>query len=678
LSASPQTPPGDAPGTWLRELVRAKPAAWQWGRSLRAGVCIAAPCAAGFALDAMATWLWIAMGALMAAVHEPAGSYRYRVRQIVAACSLGALGLLAGYLDALPFAWVVLVMAVLAFAAGLVSNLGSTWSIGSMLILQLAAVAIGVPSALTFWKVALLFLAGVALHVAMLLVEQAVAGGVEQRKMLASIPRALATLARVRRASLAQGDGASVEGERELAHARAGVTDAMTHVGRAMGEAHAGSPAGEADWTAALLLRADAAFAAIMATDDRDVLDRYEQRLAAAAATMPRTTAIETLRTQAGRAPDAPDASGSRDRPDSSGPPDSSDSPVTDLLDTLATRDAGALVARARRDHAARDGAHSFGPTIARLKPGRRAVRSAFALGLCIGIAYTTRWAIDASHWYWVPLTVAVVMKPDLGSVFARSVQRSLGTIAGVELGVVLLVLLPKGPWLVLAMGILGALLPWAKRRSYVLQTLLLTPLLLILLDLVVPGTETMDFGAQRMADTVIGATIVLIFGYFIWPRTHPREIWARFRKAKCRIGEYLMALCDADAARVSAARRAAYADLEDLRGRLDVALVEPPPASSEAMAWFPLIATAERLCDHVTAYSVARPTPSREEADALRELARYVEATPAERAQLTFPAADDTGGPLATLVAAVRDDLAHLSQLSRNEPFARERAART
>src|SRR5229473_8552008 len=32
---------------------------------------------------------------------------------------------------------------------------------------------------------------------------------------------------------------------------------------------------------------------------------------------------------------------------------------------------------------------------------------------------------------YWVPLTVAIVLKPDYGSVFARALQRGIGTVVG-------------------------------------------------------------------------------------------------------------------------------------------------------------------------------------------------------------------------------------------------------
>jgi hypothetical protein len=58
-----------------------------------------------------------------------------------------------------------------------------------------------------------------------------------------------------------------------------------------------------------------------------------------------------------------------------------------------------------------------------------------------------------------VPLTVAIVLKPDFGSVFARALQRGIGTVVGAVGGAILLVLV-HGTWLLIPFGLLAALLP--------------------------------------------------------------------------------------------------------------------------------------------------------------------------------------------------------------------------
>ncbi|MBS7739094.1 MULTISPECIES: FUSC family protein [unclassified Chelatococcus] len=141
-------------------------------------------------------------------------------------------------------------------------------------------------------------------------------------------------------------------------------------------------------------------------------------------------------------------------------------------------------------------------------------IAPAVAFALCLGAAYGTHWIYDAAHWFWVPLTVGLVMKPDFGSIRDRALQRIIGTLAGVLIGALTLAFVPKGLPLIAVLSILAGILPWAMQRSYVLQAVFLTPLVLILLDVIVPGTGDINYGMQRLLDTAIGGFIVIVIGY--------------------------------------------------------------------------------------------------------------------------------------------------------------------
>jgi len=143
----------------------------------------------------------------------------------------------------------------------------------------------------------------------------------------------------------------------------------------------------------------------------------------------------------------------------------------------------------------------------------------ALALALCLGGAYSSHWFYQAPHWFWIPLTVGLVMKPDLGPVSDRALQRIIGTLVGVAIGAFLLIFAGKGYLSVLIMAALAGVLPWAMQRSYLLQAVFLTPLILMLVDVIVPGTRDVDFALQRLIDTVIGCAIVLLVGYSPWRR---------------------------------------------------------------------------------------------------------------------------------------------------------------
>lgn len=139
---------------------------------------------------------------------------------------------------------------------------------------------------------------------------------------------------------------------------------------------------------------------------------------------------------------------------------------------------------------------------------------TAFAFAVCLGAAYSIHWFNHEAHWFWVPLTVGLVMKPDFGSIRDRAVQRIIGTLVGVLIGALALALIPKGLALIILMSLLAGILPWAMQRSYVLQAIFLTPLILILVDIIVPGTRDIDYGMQRLIDTGIGGIIVVVLGF--------------------------------------------------------------------------------------------------------------------------------------------------------------------
>jgi uncharacterized membrane protein YccC len=619
------------PGSWLRELARIKPAPWEWGRALRAAVCICLPWAAGLSFDAVTAGLWISLGALMGAAGEPAGAYDARLRQVLGATLIGAFGFLAGYLGALPWPAVVAAMTVIAFAAGIVSGLGAVFSVGAMQALLIASIAIGVPAIGPFWQPALLFFAGALFYAAALAVEGFATGARTRRMAIADLLVSLAALAAARR----HGTGAS-----QVEAARRAATGRLSAFGTTLlaTRGHAGGRSRDTDRLAAILRSADTVFAAILCADDAAALEQAAQCLDAAAEALTHGEAIVL-------------------------PYDGAPGPlrraVTSLCATLGDPESTAA------DTPAAGQPRPVAIALDRLMPGREVVRSAAALALCMGIAYALHGFVTAPHWFWIPLTVSLVMKPDLGSIFARAVLRSVGTVFGAALGALALMFLPKGLALVGAMAVFAALVPWAMRRSYGLQAVVLTPLVLVLVDLIVPGPRNLDYGLERIADTVSGGLIVLVFGYFLWPRTHLRQLSAAFHAAKGAMAGYLVAIAEGGApARIAAARRASYGRLSGMRVHLQAALAEPPPASHEAAAWFPLIAAAERICDRVTAFSASHAPLSPADADGLRHLAECIAARPDAGAPAGSIAAAAPSGALAALFDAVADELDHMARL--------------
>jgi hypothetical protein len=211
---------------------------------------------------------------------------------------------------------------------------------------------------------------------------------------------------------------------------------------------------------------------------------------------------------------------------------------------------------------------------------------------------------------YWVPLTVAIVLKPDYGSVFARALQRGIGTIVGAVLGAVLLAAF-HGAWLLVPFGVLAALLPYGRNRNYGLLATFLTPLVVVLVDLLKPTGWRL--AEDRLVDTLIGCAIVLVIGFAPWPMSWHAQLPGKFGQAALDVCGYMREALAASApsgSPVAAARsrrlRATYRALGDLRAEFQRTMSEPPAVSRGATAWWPALVGLEQVLDAVTAVSVA------------------------------------------------------------------------
>jgi uncharacterized membrane protein YccC len=208
-----------------------------------------------------------------------------------------------------------------------------------------------------------------------------------------------------------------------------------------------------------------------------------------------------------------------------------------------------------------------------------------------------------------VPLTVAIVLKPDYGSVFARALQRGIGTIVGAVAGAVLLVLL-HGTWLLIPFAVLAALLPYGRSRNYGLLATFLTPLVVVLIDLLAPAGWRL--AEDRLTDTLIGCAIALLVGFAPWPMSWYAHLPRQFAQTVLDVYEYMEeALVGAAAeggrppAR-SRMRRSTYRALADVRAEFQRTMSEPPSISRRATAWWPAVVALEQVMDAVTSTALA------------------------------------------------------------------------
>jgi uncharacterized membrane protein YccC len=285
---------------------------------------------------------------------------------------------------------------------------------------------------------------------------------------------------------------------------------------------------------------------------------------------------------------------------------------------------------------------------IEQLIGGRIAWEFTIRLMLCTGVAAVASEVLPLSRSYWLVLTVGIILKPDFGSVFARAVQRGVGTIVGAVLAAVILALVPYGPWLLLPFGVLAALLPYAKARNFGLMATFLTPLVVLLIDLLDVGGW--HLAEARLVDTALASVVVLVFGYAPWPSAWQAHLPGQFAETVRTICAYMdEALVTMPAERIAATgsakspkrapgeapglrsrlRRGAYQSLSNLRAEFQRTMSEPAAVSRRATAWYPAVVALEEVMDTVTATVVAiergAPVPSAASVHALTGTLRAV-----------------------------------------------------
>jgi uncharacterized membrane protein YccC len=186
--------------------------------------------------------------------------------------------------------------------------------------------------------------------------------------------------------------------------------------------------------------------------------------------------------------------------------------------------------------------------------------------------------------------------------VFARAVQRAVGTLGGVVLGSVAMEVVPRGWWQIAVILLLAASIPVVMPRNYGLYAMVTTPIAVLLVELHAgPGAGIVD---ARLFETLAGCAIVLLLGFACWPATWraPRRFAGQVADLVRAVGAYGgVALADPDDPRRAATRRSVYRQISDLRTRIAQSMAEPPAISSAMAAWLPAIAALDRLTDAVT-----------------------------------------------------------------------------
>jgi uncharacterized membrane protein YccC len=671
----------DAVPDWLAEVVRPKKAPVPWATMARAVLALWVPMAIGFATGRRELVLLPAMGALLSVTIDNGGPYWSRVQRIGTAALLGgAPGLLIGTLIH-GRGWIAVVaLVVVAGVSTIMTRLGGVGSVTGLQLLVYSALGLGPMGALRpYWHTVLGFLAGVLWSLLLITPGYLLAPRAAERKAVAAVYHGIANNLRAigtpRAAGARQALTAALnEAYDEILVRRASASGRSRrdeHLLAVLNVSHQFAEAGAA-------LRATGETVPPLVADTVDrlgdaVLDAHGPGsgvLGAGLVGRQGYGAVLPLIPPVWST--SPGALGLRDA-------------MVTLVRVMSGNWAPPPPASAAAGEAAQGRAARLRGWLTRAGEqvigGRIAWEFTLRLMLCTLVAAILSEVLPLDRSYWLVLTVAIILKPDYGSVFVRAVQRGVGTILGAVLGAVILAIVPYGPWLLLPFGVLAALLPYGKSRSFGLTATFLTPFVVLLIDLLAPGGWRL--AEARAVDTVLASAVVLLVGYAPWPSAWQAHLPRQFAETLRDICSYMEeALVEMPAGRIAATgttvsarapggrepgtqpasrsrlRRSAYRSLSNLRAEFNRTMSEPTAVSRRATAWWPAVVGLEEVLDAVTTTAVAIergsavPSPASVHAltGTLRTVADAIEAGVPPRAARPLPADQELSAVTATV----------------------------
>jgi uncharacterized membrane protein YccC len=654
---------------WLAEVMRPKKAPLPWAAMGRAVLALWVPMAVGFATGRRELGLLPAMGGLLSVMIDNGGPYWSRVERVGTAAVLGgAPGLLIGTVIHGHGWFAVLAVVVVAGVSAILSRLGGLGSVTGLQLFVYSALGLGPLGLLRpWWHTALQFLVGVAWALLLITPGYLLSPRSAERKAVAQVYYALAQGLRLigtpgmagARVALAGALNSAYDATLTVRASASGRSRRNMHLLAVLNVSHQFAEAAAA-------LRATGETVPPLVTDEierfGDVIEEhsafcpYLRGFTGSASSKRRMFLDEHgpgsgVLGFGGRRPATPQLPVV--------PPPWSPSPgavalrdaMVNLVRVLSGSwtPASAVPATAAADRGVLKRLRGRAERAAeQLMGGRIAWEFTIRLMLCTGVAAVASEVLPLARSYWLVLTVGIIMKPDYGSVFARALQRGAGTVVGAVLGAVILASVPYGPWLLLPFGVLAALLPYGKARNFGLAATFLTPLVVVLIDLLDVGGW--HLAQARLVDTALASVIVLLVGYAPWPSAWQAHLPGQFAETLRTVCRYMdEALVAMPAARIASTgtarargrapgeapglrsrlRRGAYRSLSNLRTEFQRMMSEPAMVSRRATAWWPAVVALEEVMDAVTATVVAigrgAPVPSAASVHALTGTLRTV-----------------------------------------------------
>jgi uncharacterized membrane protein YccC len=229
------------------------------------------------------------------------------------------------------------------------------------------------------------------------------------------------------------------------------------------------------------------------------------------------------------------------------------------------------------------------------------AFRHAARLVICIMLAKGLAVVLEMPHAYWIPMTVAIVLKPDFTATFTRGMARLAGTLAGLlAMSLVLHAVPASAPWYISLVALATFAVRGIGRSNYAILVFAVTGLIVALLAL--GGAPALPAMEARGMATLVGGALALA-AYVVWPtweRSLTPLVLATMLDAYRDYFDAVIAAMgtpvEASESRFSAARRRARLARSNADASADRLFAEPRGTRSERSGAMRLLAASRRF----------------------------------------------------------------------------------
>jgi uncharacterized membrane protein YccC len=295
-------------------------------------------------------------------------------------------------------------------------------------------------------------------------------------------------------------------------------------------------------------------------------------------------------------------------------------------LDLAAYASPGGVIAFEARE-AAKPWRLRIGSTIATLRANlslsSAACRHALRMAACVAIGDAIGRSLDLSRSYWLPMTVAIVLKPDFTATFSRGVLRLIGTAAGLVFATGLFHILPptNAARFVLITCLMFSLRCFGPANYGIFVTAVTA---LVVLLIAGPGVAPKEVIAARFLNTVAGGIIALL-AYAAWPTWERAQVPEAMARLLDAYRAYFRAIhhsyVQPDVSRavdLDQTRAGARLARSNLEASIDRYFSEPGTSPQNVSALGAMLASSHRLIHAIMALDAglarSHPVPARNE----------------------------------------------------------------